>query len=163
MRFLRRGTGTSRLLLVLLAVVLLYAIDRLPRPFLGEPRTSELGHPVTTAEGAAASEALILEAFRERRSGFVVESLGVVDMLLPDDTKGDRHQRFILRLASGHTLLVSHNIDLAPRVPLAVGDTVYLSGQYEWNEQGGVIHWTHRDLLRRRPGGWIEHHGIRYR
>lgn len=163
MRLPRRGSGTSRLLLVLLALVLLYAIDKLPRQFLGEPRTGELGHQVTTAEGAAASEALILEAFRERRSGFIVESVGVVDVMLPDDTKGDRHQRFILRLASGHTLLMSHNIDLAARVPLAVGDTVYFSGQYEWNEQGGVIHWTHRDLLRRSPGGWIEHRGTRYR
>lgn len=163
MRLLRRGSGTSRLLLMLLALVLLYAIDRLPRQFLGEQRTSELGPQVSTVEEGAASEAVIVGAFQQRRSGFWVELVGVVETILPDDTKGDRHQRFILRLASGHTLLISHNIDLARRVPLAVGDTVHLCGQYEWNDEGGVIHWTHRDLLRSRPGGWIEHHGTRYR
>ena len=41
---------------------------------------------------------------------------GTVERLLADDEEGSRHQRFILRLASGQTLLVAHNIDVAPRV-----------------------------------------------
>jgi Protein of unknown function (DUF3465). len=50
---------------------------------------------------------------------------------LPDDEQGSRHQRFILRLASGRTLLVAHNIDLAPRIDgLQVGDQVAFSGEY---------------------------------
>jgi hypothetical protein len=56
---------------------------------------------------------------------------------------GSRHQRFILELGSGQTLLVAHNIDLAPRLPaLAVGETVDFNGVYEWTPEGGVIHWT---------------------
>ena len=35
---------------------------------------------------------------------------------LPDDNKGTRHQRFILKLSSGQTLLVAHNIDLADKI-----------------------------------------------
>jgi hypothetical protein len=82
---------------------------------------------------------------------------------LRDDLEGQRHQRFILRLPDGMTVLISHNIDLAPRVPAEKGDAVEVFGRYEWNKRGGVIHWTHRDPKGRREGGWIEHKGERYR
>ena len=111
----------------------------------------------------ATGERIIREAFEQERSGLVVESAGVVERLLRDDLEGSRHQRFILRLPSGHTLLMSHNIDLAERVPLAEGDRVEFRGQYEWNERGGVIHWTHHDPQGRRPGGWIRHESKTYR
>jgi hypothetical protein len=93
-----------------------------------------------------------------------VQGVGIVDRILPDDTRGSRHQRFILRLESGQTLLVAHNIDLAPRVAdLAAGDTVEFSGEYEWNEKGGVIHWTHNDPANQHAAGWLKHDGQVYR
>ncbi len=139
-------------LLVLLAAALLY--DRLST---GTPG----GDPVATSE--TAGESAILTAFQEKRSGLMVEAAGIVDRILADDLEGDRHQRFIVRLASDHTLLLSHNIDLAPRVPISRGDSVRFRGQYEWNSQGGVIHWTHHDPQGRRPGGWIRLRGASYR
>ena len=81
---------------------------------------------------------------------------------LPDDREGSQHQRFIVRLSDGQTLLVAHNIDLAPRVPLDKNDEVRIKGQYEWNEKGGVLHWTHHDPGGRHEEGWIEHQGKRY-
>lgn len=101
--------------------------------------------------------------FESERSGVVVEIGGTVDRKLRDDLEGSRHQLFILRLSSGHTVLVSHNIDLAPRVPIDEGARIQLRGQYEWNDRGGVVHWTHHDPGGRRPGGWIEVDGERYR
>ncbi len=102
--------------------------------------------------------------FETRRSGVVVEGQGEVGKVLSDDVEGSRHQRFILRLASGHTLLISHNIDLAPRVEgVKAGDDVAFRGQYEWNERGGVVHWTHHDPRGNRPGGWLRHAGETYR
>jgi len=96
----------------------------------------------------------VARAFDARRSGVWVETEGVVARLLRDDLHGDRHQRFLVELPRGPTVLVSHNIDLAPRLPLRVGDRIELRGRYEWNEKGGVIHWTHHDPSNRRAGGW---------
>lgn len=112
----------------------------------------------------ARSDADLERLFRERRSGVAVEGSGTVVRRLPDDLDGSRHQRFVLRLPSGQTLLISHNIDLAPRVEgLTPGDAVAFRGQYEWNEQGGVVHWTHHDPDGERAGGWLEHHGRTFR
>ena len=88
---------------------------------------------------------------------------GTVVRVLPDDNDGSRHQRFILRLASGRTLLIAHNIDLAPRVAgIREGDTVEFYGEFRSNPQGGVIHWTHHDPQGRHPGGWLRHQGRTY-
>ena len=92
-----------------------------------------------------------------------VAGSGVVTRIQPDDNHGSRHQRFILTLDSGDTLLIAHNIDLAPRIDgLARGDRVAFYGEYEWNERGGVVHWTHHDPAGRHIGGWLEHKGRRY-
>ena len=116
-----------------------------------------------TPTDAGVGHAELAEFFRERSSGVVVESEGRVERILPDDREGTPHQRFILRLSGDHTLLISHNLDLAPRVPVAEGEVVRFRGQYEWNDQGGVVHWTHHDPNDRRPGGWIRHEGVLYR
>ncbi len=82
---------------------------------------------------------------------------GRVINVLPDDNEGSRHQRFIIRLPDRSTLLVAHNIDLAPRVPVQEGDVVEYCGEYEYNDRGGVIHWTHRDPGNRHFHGWLKH------
>lgn len=103
------------------------------------------------------------EAWEQRRSDVQVLDEGTVRRLLADDTNGSRHQRFILAMPSGQTVLVAHNIDLAPRIDtLAVGDTVAFYGEYEWNEKGGVVHWTHRDHRGSHPHGWLRHKGKTY-
>ena len=103
-------------------------------------------------------------AFASRVSDIQVEGEGAVIRVLPDDLAGSRHQRFILRLASGQTLLISHNIDIAPRIHgLEVGDSVRFNGEYVWNAKGGVVHWTHHDPRGRHVTGWVIHNGKTYK
>ncbi|HZI47891.1 MAG TPA: DUF3465 domain-containing protein [Pyrinomonadaceae bacterium] len=99
-------------------------------------------------------------AFANQTSDIQVEGEGTVSRVLPDDVDGSRHQRFLVQLASGQTLLIAHNIDIASRVNgLEEGDTVRFNGEYVWNEKGGVVHWTHHDPKGRHVSGWIEHNG----
>ncbi|MGF1823843.1 DUF3465 domain-containing protein [Vibrio splendidus] len=93
-----------------------------------------------------ANDTRLKQAYENHQSDVQVRGSGTVYRVLPDDNKGSRHQKFILRLDSGQTLLVAHNIDLAPRVQgLEKGDRVEFYGEYEWNNKGGVMHWTHKD------------------
>jgi len=117
----------------------------------------------SAAPSVNAGDAALARAFAERADSLQVEGQGTVTKLLADDTEGARHQRFIVQLASGQTLLVVHDIDIAPRVgSLQVGDTVSFKGEYVWNAQGGLIHWTHRDPTGSHPAGWIKHDGRTY-
>lgn len=109
-----------------------------------------------------AAESSIVAAERSRAQELSVEATGVVTRLLEDDAEGSRHQRFIIHVTPELTVLVVHNIDLAPRVPVQPGDTVSLRGDYVWNDRGGLVHWTHHDPARRHIPGWIEHRGRRY-
>ena len=110
-----------------------------------------------------AGEQAIIDAFNDRRSDVIVEASGVIERLLPDDTDGTPHQKFIVRLPSGHTVLISHNTALAPRIPFPdTGQPITFAGEYEWNRDGGVVHWTHHDPRGRHPGGWLEYQGKRY-
>lgn len=91
-----------------------------------------------------------------RQSGRMVTVEGEVVKILPDDNKGSRHQRFIIAVQDNLTLLVAHNIDLAPRVPLKTNHVILVHGQYEWNNKGGVLHWTHHDPRNQHEPGWIK-------
>lgn len=105
----------------------------------------------------------IREAFENKRSDVQVSGSGLVTRILADDNDGSRHQRFILELDSGLTLLIAHNIDLAPRIDnLSRGDQVDFYGEYEWNQNGGVVHWTHLDPRGSHPHGWLKHQGKTY-
>lgn len=112
---------------------------------------------------SASTDAIIASAFSNHQSNLQVSGQGIVTRLLPDDTDGSKHQKFIIKLSSGQTLLVAHNIDIAPRISsLQEGDSIQFYGEYEWNEKGGAVHWTHRDPNGVHVDGWLEHKGQKY-
>jgi len=112
---------------------------------------------------APSGDTALARLFQTKQSNVQVSGSGTVTRLLADDTQGGRHQRFILQLASGQTLLVAHNIDIAPRLDgLAVGDQVGFYGEYVYTDQGGTIHWTHHDPAGTHVAGWLEWRGHRF-
>ena len=126
-----------------------------------EENQNNLAEQTQHAQGA--EDTAVEQAIAERRSDVQLTILGSVKKVLSDDSEGSRHQRFIVELPSGHTILVAHNIDLAERIPnLQAGDAIELYGEYVWNDRGGVMHWTHRDPAGRHAAGWIKHSGHLY-
>ena len=97
------------------------------------------------------------DTFTKRNDGEWVEVSGFVRRLLSDDGDGSLHQRFIIDVGHRQTLLVAHNLELADRVPVGLGDRVYVRGLYEWNDLGGLVHWTHNDPMESEQGGWVRY------
>lgn len=127
--------------------------------------TTETLHSEPNLEPSQATDDLdrIARAFQQRQSDLQVRSSGQVIAVLPDDHEGSRHQKFILELPNGQTVLVAHNIDLAPRIQnIQRQDQVEFYGEYEYSNKGGVIHWTHHDPARKHVDGWLKHQGRTY-
>jgi hypothetical protein len=106
----------------------------------------------------------IEKAYHDKQSNVQVQGIGKVSRILSDDNNGSKHQKFLLKLPSKLTLLVAHNIDLSKRIDkLKEGDEVEFYGEYEWNNKGGVLHWTHHDPRGKHKDGWLKHNGVVYK
>lgn len=127
------------------------------------PKKQAVSFPLPKLVQSDATFPELEQAHAQHRSNVWVDGGGTVTRLLRDDKKRPRHQRFVVRVASGFTVLVAHNIDLAPRVPLKKGDEVTFHGEYLWSEQGGTVHWTHEDPKHEKEGGWIRWKDFVYR
>ena len=132
--------------------------------FNGQPGTPLVAPtPSAPNQSGYRTDSSISTAIANRQSDQQVTGEGVVVKLLPDDNRGSRHQKFLIKVAQGKTVLVAHNIDLAPRINgLREGDSIEFNGEYEWNDKGGVLHWTHRDPNGYHPHGWLRHQGQTY-
>lgn len=102
-------------------------------------------------------------AFGKRDDGTWIDTQGVVVRLLADDRDDSPHQRFVIDTGARQTLLIVHNLELAERLPLGIGDRVRVRGVYEWSDLGGLVHWTHGDPLGAEIGGYVCFRGREYR
>jgi hypothetical protein len=85
---------------------------------------------------------------------------GTVIKVLPTSAgPSGLHERFIVAVESGRSeqpLFVADNISVGAAAPLHPGDHVVVKGELAFNEQGPVLHWTHRDLRMRHQPGFVE-------
>lgn len=92
----------------------------------------------------------------QRRTRFVEGKNLVVTQLLPDDTSGSQHQKFVVRLSNNKTIQIISNLDMCPKVPVRVGDQAGVGGEYIPTGNSGLVHWVHWDPRGSRPDGYIE-------
>lgn len=120
--------------------------------------------PIATGSAAGTDNVAVQRAFEQHASGIELTATGQVDRLLSDQTgPAGPHQRFVVRLPErGMTVLVEHNLSIAPRVPVAAGAPVVVHGEYIWNAEGGLVHFTHHDPDGSHEGGYILYAGKRY-
>ena len=147
----------KNLFLIIIVAAIAYGVNLQK----GSPGSSSVTR--SKSRDSVKTDSALQKAFKNKQSDIQVKDSGTVIKILPDDTKGSKHQRFILKLSSGQIILIAHNIDLAPRInSLRQGDSVSFNGEYQWNAKGGVVHWTHHDPQGRHVAGWLEHRGRRY-
>ncbi len=140
-----------------------------------EQPSAQLPEPSVSAQTAPASQdkppnpsqaqqaSTITRAFEQQQSDIPVQSSGQIIKALSDDNNGSRHQRILLKLPDGLTILIAHNIDIAERIERpSPGERIEFKGEYAWNAKGGVVHWTHRDPSGRHPDGWLKYQNHTY-
>jgi hypothetical protein len=159
--------STWRVIVRLLVTVALALLGRKASPpgrrqTQRKPGKWSRSNPRPRAEGGGAIEGL----FRRRESDAIVTASGTIVKLLRDDlddTDGSgQHQQFLVEVDGADvTVKISHNLDFG-RVPVREGDAVRFRGEYEYNDRGGCVHWTHHDPKGWHEDGWIEHRGRRY-
>jgi hypothetical protein len=157
----------SKYLIAILLAGLLIAQWVLNEGYLTADATAKQNNPQTIPATSESSGNIdnpeLWQLFQSRQSDVWLTASGEVIKILSDDNKGSRHQRFLVKVNLTQTVLIAHNIDLAERVAnLQSGDMIQFYGEYEWNEKGGVIHWTHHDPAGKKAGGWIKHNNVVY-
>jgi len=151
--FVRMKSLDSPILFICLILALLAnAACSQPAPFA----------PVNQASSSAEGQAEVIAAQAAHAIKVEVTVVAPVKKLLQEDDRGLPHQKFLLELVNGSTILVAHDIAMANRVPIRPGDIVRIHGEYIWNSRGGLIHWTHHTDTPYHEGGWIEFQGVRY-
>lgn len=153
----RQPTKLLTRLIVLLTLSLIAVYFRQHQPAIGTH------NPDQTEVGGLTDPAIIRNAYEQQKSNFQVKQAGRIIKILKEDNYGPRHQRFLVQINDGRKLLIAHNIDLAPKVEtLKVDEQISFYGEYEWNNKGGVIHWTHHDPKKRHPDGWLMYGNKKY-
>ena len=156
-------TTKSLLSSIIVVMIVLVGYVAKQRGWIATDRNAPVSRQpdIASSPAVTSGQNSLAELIRNKRSNVIIEASGVVTKVLPDDNEGDRHQRLLVEVGA-NTILIAHNIDLAPRVPAREGDTIRFKGEYEYNDRGGVIHWTHRNTNRNHAAGWIESGGKRY-
>lgn len=105
----------------------------------------------------------LVRAVNDRRNVNFVEAGGViVSRILPDDTQGLPHQKWVVKLSNGKEVQAVYNSDMGKRVPVKIGTVMAMGGEFKMTNIGPLIHWLHRDPRGTRPDGYVIIDGVKY-
>lgn len=118
---------------------------------------------LTDHPGQIQDDAALVSAVSSRHNEFYIEAANlVVTNILPDDTSGLPHQKWQARLSNGSVITVVYNSDMGERVPVQIGSTFGVGGQFIWTGNSGLVHWVHDDPRKIRPDGYVYFNGVVY-
>ena len=141
------------------AVVALAAFGVIEWPHIREHwlMAKEVEVDAMTSASRPTAQAILERALQNKSQDQLLVVVGWVTAIQPDgQQEGVRYQRFEVRLTNRQRLLIEHDLQQAPRVEgLKPGSELLIRGRYFWNEQGGILRYTHHDPEKQRPDGWI--------
>jgi hypothetical protein len=106
---------------------------------------------------------IIATAYQHQTSNILVEAEAKVVYVFPVIKHRELNfQEFRVELTNGHRVRIIHDLNEAEAVPLRASDVIRFRGEFDWSDDGGLIHWTHDDPKGERGDGWIEFGGSRY-
>ena len=150
-------------MLLAICIALSFAACRAPNNAQANTQNQSTEQVQPVSARANMDAGAITEAFGAHRNLPQVQGSGIVVKLLKDDTKGLQHQKFLLKISDNITILIAHNIDLAPRVDdIQEGDVIEFKGEYIYTPKGGTVHWTHKDPRGNHQPGYLKHNGKTY-
>jgi hypothetical protein len=132
--------------------------------WLSSPLFSVLGFALLVACTPGPNDVAVCAALRQQRSGVEVIADGTVAYVPTYAAPSGEHEGFFIRLRSGcaATLRVETNTAFTGPIPLRVGERVIVKGEFDYDADGGVIHWTHRAFGSHHASGYVEAGGRFY-
>lgn len=107
-------------------------------------------------------DAQIIQAQSQQARKVELTVTAPIKKMLREEDYREPHQRFLLMLSNGTTVLVANDLQYGTYAPVQEGNVVRIHGEYIWNERGGVLHWTHKSDEPRHESGYIDFNGMRY-
>jgi len=109
----------------------------------------------------APDNAALVDALHAGQTAEVTVQGPVVAVLADEPAHSDGpHQRFDVTV-NGVVVEVDYNLDLAPRVPVKIGDNVVIHGEFVPDPGHPILHDVHHSTDRH-EGGWLDLGGTRY-
>ncbi len=160
---IHKAHGLRRLAIFIIGIGIFWAGAQCPIALCQYPNAQQTAQFSNQSNGPVAlddHEAIDAQVAHAIKREITVEAY--VKKLLPTDTEGLPHQKFLISLSNGSTILIAHDLKMAPTVPIQPGSVLRIHGEYIWNKLGGLIHWTHHTDTPYHEGGWIDFNGVRY-
>ena len=79
--------------------------------------------------------------------------------ILPPGNASNPHEKIIVLIGKVKIMIV-HNLNLAPNVSIAQGETITFCGTYQ--PDYGILNWTHFDPQGQHDNGFLYFNGLTY-